>query len=81
METEFRIETLGSNLRRFILIDNSPSLIDSVMSLINNNFLSFLILTLVYIKNLFVSDVDKVGSSVLEDLPPSRAGAPDLHVL
>jgi hypothetical protein len=41
------------------------------MSLPNNNLLAFSIFALVDIEYLLVLDVDKVASSVLEDLPPS----------
>jgi hypothetical protein len=81
VESESVVVSLSSNLRRFILIHNSPSLVDSVMSAVDNNLLSFSILSLVNVKNLLVLDVDEVVSSVLEDLPPVRVSAPDLHLL
>jgi hypothetical protein len=55
----------------FVLIDNSPSLVPSIVSLPDDNFLSFIILVLEDIDCLLVLDIDEVFSSVLEDLPPS----------
>jgi hypothetical protein len=51
-----------------------------VVSLPDDNFLSFKILSLVDIKCLLVLDIDEVRSSVLEDLPPVRVSAPDLNI-
>jgi hypothetical protein len=51
------------------------------MSVPDNNFLSFSILSLEDIEYLLVLDVDEVLSSVFEDLEPSRVGAPDLHLV
>ena len=64
----------------FVNIDNSPSLVYSVMSVPHDNLLAFSILSLIDIKNLSVSDIVEVASSVLEDLPPSRLGAIDSHL-
>jgi hypothetical protein len=50
------------------------------VSAINLNILSFSIFSSSNIKNLLVLDIDEVSSVVGEDLPPSRVGAPDLHV-
>jgi hypothetical protein len=81
MESEGSIVSLSSDLSMLVLIGNSPSLVDSVVSVPDNNFLSFSILSLEDIKYLLVLDVDEVVSSVLEDLPPSRLGAVDSHFL
>jgi hypothetical protein len=81
VESEVRVEALGWNLLGLVNIDNSPSLIDMVVSLPDNNFLSFKILSLEDIKCLLVLDVDEVISSVPEDLPPVRVSAPDSHFL
>jgi hypothetical protein len=35
----------------------------------------------VNIESFLVLDVDEVLSFISEDLPPSRAGAPDLHMV
>jgi hypothetical protein len=45
-------------------------LVPAIMSLINNNFLSFSILLLIDIKNLLVLGVNEILSFVFEDLPP-----------
>jgi hypothetical protein len=71
VESESLVVTLGLDLGVFVLIDNSPSLIGSTMSLPDDNFLSFNILSLEDIDCLLVLDIDEVVSSVLEDLPPS----------
>jgi hypothetical protein len=71
VETEFIAVSFTSDLLGFVSIDNSPSLVPSVVSLPDDNFLSFSILILEDIKCLLVLDVDEVFSSVLEDLPPS----------
>jgi hypothetical protein len=81
METELLVVTLGLDLLGFINIDNSPSLVGSVMSLVDDNLLSFSVLTLVDIKHLLVSDVDEVSSSVSEDLPMVRVSTVDSDFL
>ena len=74
------IPSFTLDLFSLILIDNSPSLVPSVVSLPDNNCLSFNIFVSGNIKNSLVLNVDEVISSVLEDLPPLGTGAPDLHV-
>ena len=71
METELGVVTLRLDLGVFILINNSPSLVGSVVSLPDDNFLSFSILSLEDIDCLLVLDIDEVLSSECEDLPPS----------
>jgi hypothetical protein len=71
VESESLVVTLGLDLGVFVLIDNSPSLIPSIVFLPDDNLLSFLILSLEDINSLFVLDIDEVFSSELEDLPPS----------
>jgi len=44
------------------------------------NSIAFFILIALYTDNLIVNNVDKVSTLVLEDLPPVRVGAVDLHV-
>jgi hypothetical protein len=63
------------------MIDNSPSLVDSVMSFVNNNILTFIISGIRNIKYLLVVDIDEVSSSIPEDLPPVGVGAIDSQVL
>jgi hypothetical protein len=48
---------------------------------INNNLGSFFILVTINGKNLIVLEwIDELVSIILEDLPPVRVGACDLHV-
>jgi hypothetical protein len=51
------------------------------MAIPDTNFLTFYILTLYNIKGLSALPVDELAVLVLEYLPPSRVGAPDLHVV
>jgi hypothetical protein len=53
-----------------VKIDDSPSLVPSIMLLPDNNLMSFNILVLVNIKCLLVMDVNEVFSSSPEDLIP-----------
>jgi hypothetical protein len=57
-------------------------LVSTVVSTMNLDILSFNILTLVNIQT-FVAllDVAEVLSAINKDLPPSRVGAPNLHIL
>jgi len=81
VESKFFIESLGFSLHS-INISNLPSLVGSIVSVVNLNFLSFDIFTLVYIKA-YVSllDIAEVFSAVHKDLEPLRVGTPDLHFL
>jgi len=48
---------------------------------VNLNFLTFKILTVVYIKAFAgFLNIAEVLSAINKDLPPSRVGAPDLHI-
>jgi hypothetical protein len=51
----------------------------SSISLPNLNWVSFLVSSTLDIKYLRVSDVNEESSLVLEDLPPSWVGGPNLH--
>ena len=81
METEVLVESLGWILWCFVNIKNLPSLVGSVVSSIGNNSGSFSIFASSNIKAFSILEVDEVFTFILEDLPPSRVGAPDLHVL
>jgi len=70
VEAEFFIESLGLKIFSIISVDNLPSLVLSIMTLPDNNWLSFSVFTSRDIKNLVVLDVDELFTSVLEDLPP-----------
>jgi hypothetical protein len=81
METELLIESLGSCLSSLIKIDNLPSLIGCILRSIGNaDSLTFFIFGSSNIKDLVVSWIDKLFTSELEDLEPTRISAPDLHV-
>jgi hypothetical protein len=71
VETESAVIALGLFLGCFVKIDNSPSLVPSIMSTVDNNLLSFIVFLLVDINNFLVLDVDEVFSMISEDLPPS----------
>jgi hypothetical protein len=81
METEVFMKSLILFFFSFVKIDNLPSLVGSIMSVPNDNISSFFIFSSMDIKA-FVGllEVAEVLALVLEDLPPSRVGAPDLHV-
>jgi len=81
VETEFFIESFTCNFLCLVKIDNLPSLVGTIMSVPNDNLLTFNIFALEDIKAFLVLPVDEVFIRVGEDLPPSRVGAPDLHVL
>jgi len=71
VETKFLIQALCFSLHS-INISNLPSLVGSIVSVVNLNLLSFDIFTLVYIKA-FVGrlDVTEMFTSISEDLEPS----------
>jgi hypothetical protein len=75
VESEFLVETLGSNLVSLIKIDDLPSLIGIVVLVVvllfNTNSLTFLILSISDFDNSVVSWIDESLSLVLEYLEPS----------
>jgi len=79
MESEFFIESLGLNLISFVKINNLPSLVSSIVWFPSNDLSSFFISSTMYIKCFTVGPVDELSFLVLEELPPIRVGAPDLH--
>jgi hypothetical protein len=80
MHTEVFVQSFSLFLLGLIKIDNVPFLIGFTMFAPNNNSLSFSISATCNIKNLVVLNVDEHVAFILEDLPPSRVSAPDLHV-
>jgi hypothetical protein len=80
VEPEFFVKSLGFGLY-CINIDNLPSLVGSIMSLVNNNSLSLDILSSRYVQAFTILPIDKVFILILEDLEPLRVGTPDLHVI
>jgi hypothetical protein len=81
METEVFVESLGLDWTSFVKVDDSPSLMSSVIVTIDTNCLSFSILGTCDIKYFTVLPIDELAVLVLEDLEPSRVSAPDLHVV
>jgi len=80
MESEILVETSRLNLISFVLIDNLPSLIGSIVSSVDLNVLSFSIFSTSNIKGFVVLDIDEVFTIKLEDLPPSTVSVPHLHI-
>jgi len=81
MEAPFFVKSFLSCLLRFVKVDNCPSLVSSSVVAIYSNWMSFFILVSFYLENLFALPVDELLTFILEDLEPSRVGAPDLHVV
>jgi hypothetical protein len=75
VETEFLVETLGSNLVSLVKIDDLPSLVGIVtlvvISTIDNNSLAFFVLSISDFKDLVIGWINKVLSLELEYLEPS----------
>jgi len=65
-----------------VSIYNSPSLscLRSTISVLWLDYLSFFIGSILDSNDLLVVDIGEVTSLILEDLPPVRAGAVDLHM-
>jgi hypothetical protein len=80
METEFFVESLSLKLFSIFKIDYLPSLVLSIMNLVYNNWLCFSIFITFNIKSLFVLDVNKLVTSVLEDLPPLWVSSGNLNL-
>jgi hypothetical protein len=82
MHIEALHESFILNLGSVFFIYNLPSLVSTIVSVPDNDFSSFFILTSVNIKA-FVGllNVTEVFSTIDKDLPPSRVGTPDLHVV
>jgi hypothetical protein len=81
VESEFFIESLGLKLSGLIKIEYLPLLVLSSVVTPNSNGMAFLVFSPLNIKYLVVTPVDKLAVLILEYLPPSRVGAPDLHVV
>jgi hypothetical protein len=71
MEAPVSEKTGGFLFTGSVDIENSPSLVGSVVSFPDDNLLTFSIFSSSNIEDLLVLDIDEVSSSVLEDLPPS----------
>jgi hypothetical protein len=81
METKLIAHSLVLNLVSLINIDNIPHLVLSFAVAENSNSCAFDILRSLDIKYFTVLHIDELVALVLEDLEPSRVGAPDLHVI
>ena len=81
VEAEVGVHSLDLISCLGVKIDNSPSLVKTVVSLPYNNLLTFFIFALPDIKNLLVLNIDQVLASVSEQLEPSGVGVPHLHVV
>jgi hypothetical protein len=80
METEVFVKSFDLRTLCLVKIDNSPSLSCSSIVSMYLNWVSFFVLTTLNIKNLTTLPVDELILLILEDLPPTRVCAPDLHV-
>jgi hypothetical protein len=81
VESEIFWKSLG--LRSFSLVNvgDSPFLVSAIMSLVDNDDLSFSILSTWDIKCFSILPIDELAVLILEDLPPVGVSAVDLHVL
>jgi hypothetical protein len=80
VESEIFIESFLWYWLGLVKIDDLPSLVSTIVSLPVDYCLSFNIFTSFNIKTSLVLPIDDVLILIGEDLPPSRACAPDLHV-
>jgi hypothetical protein len=81
MESEVLVKSLGLDWTSFVKIDNSPSLMSSVVVTKDTNCLSFSILSTCDIKYFTTLPIDELAVLILEYLEPSGVSAPDLHVV
>jgi hypothetical protein len=81
VETKIGVHSLGLDWSSFVKIDDIPSLIGSIVFLPDDNLSSFLIFSSMNIKSSSILDINEMFINILEDLEPSRVGAPDLHVV
>jgi len=71
MESEVFVKTLCGFSSKLVKIDNLPSLVGTIVSVIYDNFSSFFVLSSVNIKAFLVLPIDEVFISIGKDLPPS----------
>jgi hypothetical protein len=81
-ETELTVCSLGleSFITHLVFVDNLPSLSWCSVLFPDLDVVGFFISSSCNIEYLGVLDVGEEGAIVLEDLPPVRVGAPELHV-
>jgi hypothetical protein len=80
-ETVFFVKAFLLVILGLVKIADLPSLVGSIMLFPGDDLLSFNIFALVDIDCFTVLDVEEMLINVLEDLPPLRVSAPDLHVV
>jgi len=80
-ESEIFINSAILGLTSLVNIQHSPFLMVALVVSIDTNWLAFLVLLAFDFKDLWVLPVDELLVLILEDLPPSWVGAPDLHVI
>jgi hypothetical protein len=71
MESEVFVKTLCWFSSKLVKIDNLPSLVGTIVSVIYDNLSSFFVLSSVNIKAFLVLPIDEVFISIGKDLPPS----------
>ena len=81
MESEFFVESLGFSFCSFVKIENSPFLVILASVVLSSYCLTFFVFASCNIENLVVGPIDELAFFELEDLEPSRVGAPDLHII
>jgi hypothetical protein len=81
IESEVLVETLLFSLAGLVNIKDCPLLVVALIVAPDSDRSSFFVFTSFNIKDLVVLPVDKLLVLILEDLPPSRVSAPDLHVV
>jgi hypothetical protein len=74
MESEVLVKSLGLDWTSFVKIDNSPSLMSSVVVSKDTNCLSFSVLGTSDIKYFTALPIDELAVLILEHLEPSRVG-------
>jgi hypothetical protein len=81
METEVFIESFSLRSLSFIEINDIPLLVSCLTVTENSNCLTFFILASFNFNDLVVVPVNELVILILENLEPSRVGAPNLHVV
>ena len=79
MEAKFFVESLGLDWLSFVKIDDIPSLVCTIVSVMYLDICHFFIYITLDGKAFLVLPVDEVLISIIEDLPPFRASSPDVH--
>jgi hypothetical protein len=80
VHSEVFVKSFSLVFSSFVKVDDLPFLVSLTMVAPYDNSLAFNISASSDIKYLVVLPIDELVVSILEDLPPSRVGTPDLHV-